>query len=234
VGDRESVMGTQYPPTDVARGMGDSSHLTVGGEGITYFEPTEAYTLTIRWDDCLGVVPLLSGTVSVVSRHGPSIRIYPHRYERGDTIPPYIAQMVPRDRFVPLTDRERALQPIVQHELGRPEIANLDREIDALPAILTWDEQVIQLAQVVVDELLGLFVLTDARAIYVPIGLQQDKFREYQRTVLGPAASRGTFRKKLVLTTPDGDLEMQNVAPPGKLEQLVAALSASSFSASAP
>jgi hypothetical protein len=225
VGDRAQVEGTHHAATEDARAMGETSQMILGADGITYLEPTQDYLLTVRWDDCLGIIPMLSGTISVVSRHGPSIRVYPYRYEHGDTIPGHVARMVPGDRFVPLTDRERVLQPIVQRELGRPEIANLDREIDALPAILTWDEQLLHLAQVVHDGLLGLFVLTDARALYVPAGLPQDKFREYQRAVLGPPAVKGTFRKRLVLATPDGEVELQQVAPPGRMDQLVAAMS---------
>ena len=54
-----------------------------------------SYLLTIRWEDCVAAIRLVSGGVTLVARQGPSMTVYPHRYVGGDDVMAEVARGCP-------------------------------------------------------------------------------------------------------------------------------------------
>ena len=218
--DRQVVSGPRHPPTEDARAAGETSELFAGADGITHLVPANDHVVTLRWENCAAAIPGLSGSVLLIARHNTSATVYPYRYERGDDVLAAITSGVPRERWVPMTDRERALQPIVQGELGRPELAHLDREVDALAHLLTWDEQLVHLAEARQGKVRGLLVLTDARVIFLFFGAT-DTLVEKRLADLAPPQVKGTFKKRLTIADSENELELGEINPPGRLAAIV-------------
>jgi hypothetical protein len=214
------VSGPRHAPTDDARAAGEGTELFAGGEGVTHVLTANNHVLTVRWEDCVAAIPGLSGSIHLIARQNGAITVYPYRYTGADDIVAEISHGVPRDRWVPLTDRERELQPIVRAELGRPELAHLDREVDTLAHLLRWNEQLVHLAEAWQAKTRGLLVVTDARVIFLFLGLS-DTFVEKQIAGLEPPKVKGTFKKRLTIADSESEIELGEFSPPGRFNAVV-------------
>lgn len=211
------VQGSIYRPTNLRRSLGDTDILVVSPEGVTSAEDLGPEQLTVRFSDCVGLVPLLSGAATVVDRSSAWLVVNPHLLERGDEALAAIRAGVPDDVVVPLTDRERELAPIVTEQLGE-DVARIPREVDALATVLAPDEELTVLAGAAWDGEFGLVAVTDRRIVFY--AMAPDTFVEYPRAVTR-AEIKGRLRgKRLVVTSDAARHELTLIHPSTQLDRL--------------
>ena len=192
--------------------------LTVGERGVMMVGRTDDEPMTVLFDGCAAVIRLLSGGVRIVDAGGGWIGVDPHAYPDGrEALEAVEAALDDPDLVVPLTDRERELEPVIAEQLG-PYVSLVTREIDALESLLARDETIVRLATATWGDRRVLVVVSDRRVLLASVAYESliDLRREDVT-----AATKGLLRRKrLELTVPDGTYELSDVRPPGTLETL--------------
>jgi zinc protease len=211
------VEGAVYGPTDLRRSLGDTEILIVSAEGVTATDEAGSDSLTVRFTDCVGFIPLVSGAATVVDRSGAWLVLNPRLYRRGHEALARVREAVSERVVVPFTDRERELAPIVEEQLG-DDVARIPSEVDALASVVTPDEQVTLLTGAAWDGQYGLVVVTDRRLLFY--AMAGDKLVEYPRAS-ARAEVKGRFRRKRLEVAADGARhELTLINPPAQLDRL--------------
>jgi hypothetical protein len=223
--DKELIDGLRYVVTKEWQQWGENSELVVGGRAFSYLWDSRAECMSWSFDDCVAGLRRLSGGLTVVGRNGSSVTIHPHRYEGGFQALRTIESALGQERLVPITDRERELEPVVRHELGA-RLGRVALEVDLLANVLAETEELRRLAEARRDKQIGLLAVTDRRLLFLFWGLHDRDLLEKPLDGSTAFAVKGLLEKRLVVTDSSGTTEFRDVAPNGRLQDIARLLSA--------
>lgn len=220
--NRTPLGGRRFPVVPLWAQWGERSEILVGPVGLEYRVTDPWKTMSWPFAECVAGVRLLSGSLNVIDRGGATVTVYPDRYVDGHDALGMILDALGDERIVPLTERERELEPVVHGQLG-DRVGRVAPEVDVLPVILGDAEEVRVLAEAQRGDQVGLVVVTEHRFLFLFLGtLQQDIFEQPLATI--SAEVKGLVSKRLVVSHDGRATEFRNVEPGGKIEAIADAL----------
>jgi zinc protease len=139
-------------------------------EGISLVSPGEPEPVTIRFDECVGVLRWSPTRMTVLGLDGSWVELRAWSLRDGDKLLEHIGASVSPERFVSMEDVQdlTSLIELARDKLGRTDCVE---QFNALPENLIPGERVENLAQAstsLFEE--GIVALTDRRVVYISKG----------------------------------------------------------------
>lgn len=216
------VKGTERGPTAQWAKWGEKSRLVLASDGISRVESSSSST--VRYEDCVGRLLGVSGTITVVASTGEAVGIPAGMYEGGDEIAAEVEAAVSDHLKVPLNPTEAELREIVEAELPKYVIGLVPRELDVLAPFLSSDERVIHLAFCTRGVQAGLLALTDQRLFFMFRGSKIDDLFEAKIEDIVELKVRGVLSKRMVVRTDEAVETLEGFQPTKRVKEIEEAL----------
>lgn len=218
------VDGKRYKPGDRWAEWGERSEVIVGDRGVT-FVPGQGEPTTVLYSDCVGSIPGLSGTLTLVARNGAAVSFRPGTYGDGVKGAAAIREALSDELLIPLSPREAELKEAVSRELDQQERDLVPGELDLLATLLAGDEQPEHLGVGARGKQLGLLVVSKQRFMFIFRGTNADDLFETALEDISEVRVQGLVSKRLTVQATGRPEEVfKNISPNGRMQEIAATL----------
>lgn len=221
--ERFSPIDVEEPPPVVGRVYKGAAGENAGrkleiADGSLSLHLSENH-VSVAFDDVVAAVENVAGSLTLIRRDGAWVRLNPATLADGADALETIRGAV-EGRVVPLDEDAMGVARIVWAALDPFVLANWDRELDDIPVVLAYEEELENVAVALKEDVAGVLALSSTRLFFLP--LSGDPW-EAQREDISSAKSRGIRSKRFEVATPQGTTVFADVTPPKRLGELVAA-----------